>query len=127
MSGRFIETDKAPRPMGPYSVGVVVNGMVVTAGQLPIHPETGEIEDDIKAQARQCIRNIEGVLEAGGMTLSDVIKLTVFLVDMDDLAALAEVRREFWADPHPVSTTVESSRLAHPLARIEIDVLAVAN
>jgi 2-iminobutanoate/2-iminopropanoate deaminase len=100
--------------------------MVVTAGQLPIDPATGNVvEGGIEEQARQCIRNLEAVLEAGGASLDQVVKLTVFLTNLDDLAAVASVRREFWRDPHPVSTTVEASRLANPNALIEIDVLAV--
>jgi enamine deaminase RidA (YjgF/YER057c/UK114 family) len=65
------------------------------------------------------------VLEEGGTTLDQVVKLTVFLTNMDDLAAVANVREEFWKAPHPVSTTVEASRLANPKALVEIDVLAV--
>lgn len=126
MSFRFISTDKAPVPMGPYSSGVTFDGICVTAGQLPIDPATGDIVDEgIVEQTRQTIKNLEAVLEAGGMALKDVVKLTVFLTNMDDLVPVASVRREFWNDPHPVSTTVECSRLANPKALIEIDVMAV--
>jgi 2-iminobutanoate/2-iminopropanoate deaminase len=126
MSFRFLETDRAPKPMGPYSSGVAFGGMVVTAGQLPIDPASGEIvKGGIEEQTRQCIRNLQAVLEAGGTTLDHVVKLTVFLTSMDDLPAVASIRREFWQPPHPVSTTVEANRLANPNALIEIDVLAV--
>lgn len=112
--------------MGPYSSGVAFGSMVVTAGELPVDPETGNVvEGGIKEQTRQCIRNLEAVLAEGGARLDQVVKLTVFLTDMNDLASVADVRREFWSDPHPVSTTVESPRLANPKAMIEIDVVAV--
>ncbi|MPZ69211.1 MAG: hypothetical protein GEU71_06730 [Actinobacteria bacterium] len=123
---KYISTDRSPQPMGPYSLGVAFGGMVVTAGQLPIDPDTNQIVDGgITEQTRQCIRNLQAVLEAGGTTLDRVVKLTVFLTNMDDLVAVADVRKEFWNDPHPISTTVESPRLANPKALIEIDVLAV--
>jgi 2-iminobutanoate/2-iminopropanoate deaminase len=122
----FVTADEAPKPMGPYSVGVRVGGVFLTAGQLPIDPATGSVvAGGIREQTRRCILNLEAVLRVANVNLRSVAKLTVFLTDINDLAAVAEVRREFWDDPHPVSTTVETSRLAHPDALIEIDVLAL--
>ena len=128
MTFRFVEAENAPVPMGPYSSAVTFGDICVTAGQLPIDPATGEIVDGgIVEQTRQTIKNLDGVLQAAGLSLKEVVKLTVFLTNMDDLVPVAGVRREFWSDPHPVSTTVECSRLANPKAVIEIDVMAVAN
>ena len=94
---KIITTAKAPKALGPYSVGVVAGNLVFTAGQLGIFPETGEpASDEIKGQTRQALLNIRAILEAAGSGLQHVVKTTVFLRDMNDFAAMNEVYAEFF-------------------------------
>jgi 2-iminobutanoate/2-iminopropanoate deaminase len=122
---KFLDPTGLAPPMGPFSVGVLVGDMVFTAGQLPLGPDGRIVGPDIRSQTRQCFANIETVLADVGLGLSDVVKLTVWLRDIADLGAVADVRRELFTDPHPVSTTVEVSKLPNPDALIEIDAVAV--
>jgi 2-iminobutanoate/2-iminopropanoate deaminase len=121
-----VTTDKAPAPIGPYSVGVVVQGkMLFTAGQTPIDPATGKVVDgDIKAQTRQALKNIEAVLVAGGASMQTVVKTTVFLKDMNEFTAMNEVYAEFLGGAAPARSTVEVARLPRD-ARVEIEAIAL--
>jgi 2-iminobutanoate/2-iminopropanoate deaminase len=121
----YLQPGEFPPPMGPFSAGVRAGSHIFTAGQLPLRSDGTIAGDDITSQTRQCFANIRSVLEEGGLGLADVIKLTVWLRDIGDLGAVAEVRREFFTDPHPVSTTIEISRLPHADALVEIDAVAV--
>ena len=89
---QVISTKDAPAAIGPYSQGIVVNGMLFASGQIPIHPETGELETgDIKAQAELVCKNIGALLAAAGTDYAKVVKTTCFLADMDDFSAFNEV------------------------------------
>ena len=123
---RFLQPPELPPPMGPFSAGVRVGELIFTAGQLPLDGDGSIVEGGIHSQTRQCFTNVRTVLAEGGLDLGNVVKLTVWLRNMNDLQAVAEVRREFWSDPHPVSTTIEISTLPHPDALIEVDAVAVA-
>lgn len=125
MAFEIVHTDEVSPPMGPYSLGAKTDSLVFTAGMLPTDPTTGKVvPGGIKDQARQTFENIRAVLESAGSSLDKVIKLTVFLRSMDDLAAVGEVRRELWSDPHPLSTTVAISDLAMADALIEVEAVA---
>jgi len=92
-----ISTDKAPAAIGPYSQGIIVNGMLFASGQIPINPATGEIEGtDISAQAELVCKNIGALLEAAGTDYTKVIKTTCFLADMGDFAAFNEVYARYF-------------------------------
>lgn len=121
-----VQTEAAPAPVGPYSQGVTALGpFLFTAGQVGLDPKTGKlVGEDIVSQTRQALLNVQAVLEAGGTTLANVVKTTVFLADMEDFAAMNEVYREFFAtDPAPARFCVQVARL--PLnARVEIEVVA---
>ena len=92
-----IVTDKAPAAIGPYSQGYVTNSMVITSGQIPIDPATGEVvEGGIKEQAEQSCKNVIQVLEAGGTSAEAVVKTTCFLADMGDFAAFNEVYARYF-------------------------------
>lgn len=123
---RFLQPAELAPPMGPFSAGVRFGDLLISAGQLPLGADGKVVSEDIRAQTRQCFENLRIVLEDGGLELQNVVKLTVWLVDISDLAAVADVRREFWSPPHPVSTTVEVSRLPNPDALIEVDAIATA-
>lgn len=116
-----IRTDKAPKPIGPYSQGLVVGKMIYVAGQGPKNPETEKTPETIGEQTRQVMTNIKMILEAGGATMDNVVKSTVHLADLKDFQAFNEVYKEFFNPPFPVRTTVGSSLLG---ILVEIDVIA---
>lgn len=112
MSKDTISTPHAPAAVGPYSQAVVTNGMVFTAGQLGLIPETGQmIEGDVAAQTRQVLQNLKAVLEAAGSGLDAIVKTTVFLQNMDDFVAMNGVYSEFFTAPFPARSTVEVAKL----------------
>ena len=123
---RIIQTENAPLPIGPYSQGVVFgSGILITAGQIPIDPKTGNIVDgDIKVQTRRALENLQAILEAGNSRLANVVKTTVFLKDMNEFPAMNEVYSDFFRDIVPARTTVEVSRLPKD-AKIEIEAIAL--
>ncbi|MCC6614388.1 MAG: RidA family protein [Anaerolineae bacterium] len=125
MSFSAIKTEHAPAAVGPYSQGIIVNGMIFTAGQVAIVPGTGKlVEGSIREQTTQVLRNLQNVLEAGGAGLNRVVKTTVFLQNLDDFAAMNEVYASFFGDPPPARSTVQVGKL--PLgALVEIEAVAL--
>ena len=91
-----IETEKAPGAIGPYSQGYMAGGLVITSGQLPVDPATGEMPESIAAQAEQSCKNVGAILEAAGVGFADVIKTTCFLANMSDFAAFNEVYAKYF-------------------------------
>jgi len=122
---RIILTDKAPRPIGPYSQAISTETMVFASGQAGLDPTTGKlVEGGIEAQTRQVLTNIGNVLEAAGSSLSLVVKTTAFLKDMDDFSRMNGVYGEFFAKDPPARTTVAAAAL--PLnALVEIEAIAL--
>lgn len=120
----IITTEKAPKAIGPYSQGVQKGNLVITSGQLPIHPETGLMPESIEDQTRQSIENVKAVLSAKGMSLEHVIKTTVFLNDMEQFGAMNEVYSTFFEGDYPARSAVEVARLPKD-ALVEIEVIAV--
>lgn len=121
---RAIRTDRAPEAIGPYSQAIVSGGVVYMAGQVAIDPATGEmVAGGVEAQTRRALRNLGAVLEAAGARVSDVVKTTIFVADMDDFAAVNEIYGEFFESPYPARSTVEAARLPRD-ARVEIEAIA---
>jgi 2-iminobutanoate/2-iminopropanoate deaminase len=122
MSKLQLETAAAPAAVGPYSQGIAVGRLVFTSGQLPM--ADGElVTDDVAAAARASLANVAAVLEAGHATLADVVKVTVYLQDMNDFAAVNAVYGEFFPAPYPARSCVQVARL--PLdAPVEIEAIA---
>ena len=119
-----ISTDKAPKAIGPYEQAVKVGDLIYTAGQIPIDPTTGNLIDGgIVEQTRQVLENLKAVLEAGGASLDTVIKATVFLKNMADLAALNEVYGLYLGKAKPARSTVAVADLPRG-ALVEIDMVA---
>jgi 2-iminobutanoate/2-iminopropanoate deaminase len=118
-------TDNAPKALGPYSQAIVANGFVFCAGQTPVDPATGKlVEGDVSVQTRRCLDNLAAVLESAGSGWDHAVKVSVFLKDLGDFAAMNAVYAEYMPTPAPVRSTVEVAGL--PLgARVEIDVVAV--
>lgn len=123
-----ILTKNAPAPIGPYNQAIVAGGkMIFTAGQVPIVPSTGEIvAGDIKAQTKQALENVKAILEAGGSSLANVVKTTVFLKDMAEFGAMNEVYAQYLGQPAPARSTVEVARLPRDV-RVEIEAIALVN
>ena len=126
MSREIIQTDNAPKAIGPYAQAIKVNGFVYTAGQIPIDPKTGEfVSGAIAAQTRQVLENLKAVLQAAGSSLDKVVKATVFLRNMNDFAAMNEVYAEYLGAGKPARSTVGVGELPRG-ALVEIDLVAVA-
>ena len=123
----IISTEKAPAAIGPYSQGISaqLGNITITSGQLPIDPATGAFaEGGIAGQTRQSLENVKAVLEAGGFSMEDVIKTTVFLKDMNDFGAMNEVYATYFASNPPARSAVEVARLPKD-ALVEIEAIAV--
>jgi 2-iminobutanoate/2-iminopropanoate deaminase len=124
MAKQILSTDKAPQAIGPYSQGVRVGGFSFFSGQIPLDPVSGQVTGtDIVGQTEQVMKNIEGVLTSSGLGFEDVVKTTIFLVNLADFAAVNEVYgRRFPKDP-PARSTVEVKGLPRG-ALVEIEVVA---
>ena len=122
----IIATHEAPGAVGPYSQGIVTDGLVFTAGQIPINPATGTIEgESIEDQTRQVLRNVDAVLRASGSGLYNVVKMTVFMTDLGDFKAMNGVYAEFFPSDPPARSAVQV--VALPLgAQIEMEAVALA-
>lgn len=119
-----VATDKAPGAIGPYSQGMKLNGVVYTAGQIPLDPATMKlVEGDVTAQAEQVMKNLAAVLEAAGSSLSKVVKTTCFLVDLGDFAAFNEVYGKHMGDSRPARSTIQVAALPAG-ARVEVEAIA---
>ncbi len=125
MGKQVISTENAPAAVGAYSQGIIANGLVFTAGQVPLIPGTSNLaEGGIEAQTRQVMNNIKGVLEASGSSMSGVVKTTVFLADINDFGAFNAVYSEYFPQEPPARTTVQAGAL--PIgALIEVEAVAV--
>ena len=121
---QVISTPKAPAAIGPYSQAIRVGNLVFTSGQIPIDPATGVfVEGGIKEQTRQSLSNVQAILEEAGLSMSHVIKTTVFLADMNDFADMNAVYAEFFSEPYPARSAVAVKTLPKG-ALVEIEVIA---
>jgi 2-iminobutanoate/2-iminopropanoate deaminase len=126
MQRTVISAQDAPAAIGPYSQAVRAGDLIFLSGQLPVDPASGQIVDgDIGAMTRQIFANISAVLAAADSSLSKVVKVTVFLADMGDFAAMNAAYAEFFTAEPPARSTVQVARLPKD-ARIEIEVIALA-
>jgi 2-iminobutanoate/2-iminopropanoate deaminase len=120
-----VQTDKAPKAIGPYSQAIAAGGFLFCSGQIPLDPATGElVQGTIEDQTRQVLRNLGAVLEAAGSSYDDVVKATVFLQDMNDFSRMNAVYGEFFKAPHPARAAVQAARLPRDV-RIEIEAIAL--
>jgi 2-iminobutanoate/2-iminopropanoate deaminase len=124
MALRFVSSPRAPKAIGPYSQGVAVNGLLFTAGQVALDPDKGElVPGGITEQTTRALENLRAVLAAAGTDLSQVVKTTVFLVDMADFADMNSVYARAFGDHRPARSTVAVAGLPRG-ARVEIEVIA---
>lgn len=119
-----IATSKAPAAIGPYSQGIKAGSLIITSGQLPIDPATGAFPATIEEQTRQSLENCKAVLAEAGADMSDIIKTTVFLSDMNNFGAMNGVYASFFEGACPARSAVEVARLPKD-ALVEIECIAV--
>ena len=121
----FVQTDKAPKAIGPYSQAVKANGFVFCSGQISINPETGEIVgNSVKEQTEQVLKNLFAVLEAAGSDYSKVVKTTVFLADMSTFGEMSEVYEKMFNGHKPARAAVAVKTLPKNVL-VEIEAVAV--
>ncbi|MFN2371375.1 MAG: RidA family protein [Candidatus Krumholzibacteriia bacterium] len=124
MKRKIIATDGAPGAIGPYSQGIKAGGFLFTAGQIPLDPATMEVVGTTAPeQARQALTNARAIVEAGGLGLGDVVKVTVFIRDMGQFAAINEVYRTFFGEEPPARSVVEVSGLPKDVL-VEVEMIA---
>ncbi len=120
-----VQTDNAPKAIGPYSQAIKANGLVFASGQIPLDPQTMQIiEGGVREQTERVMKNLKAVLEAAGSSFDRVVKTTVFLADLNDFADMNEVYGRFFGDAPPARSTVEVARLPRDV-RVEIDAIAL--
>jgi len=121
---KIISTQNAPQAIGPYSQAIVVNGMIYTSGQIGLLPNGDMAGNGIASQTNQVLHNLKAVLEAGGSSMENVIKTTIFLADMDDFVAVNEIYAEHFGSHKPARSTVAAKTLPRN-ALVEIECIAV--
>ncbi|MBK4715642.1 MULTISPECIES: 2-iminobutanoate/2-iminopropanoate deaminase [Tenebrionibacter/Tenebrionicola group] len=124
---RAISTENAPAAIGPYVQGVNLGSMIITSGQIPVDPKTGDVPEDIKAQTNQSLANVKAVVEAAGLKVADIVKTTVFVKDLNDFATVNAAYEAFFTAnnaPFPARSCVEVARLPKDV-KIEIEAIAV--
>lgn len=118
-----VTADKAPKPAGPYSQAILSGNTIYVAGQGPFDPRTGKMPEAFEEQVALTLENIKAVVEAAGATMNDVVKVNVFLADLNNFAKMNEVYKRYFADPYPVRATVGTQLLGG--MGIEIECIAV--
>ncbi len=124
MEKQVIATKNAPAAIGPYSQAIAVNGMIFTAGIIPVIPANGEIVSGIENQARQTLTNLANLLKAAGSGMDKVVKTTVFIQDMNDFAKVNEIYATFFTGDFPARSCVEVARLPKDVL-IEMEAIAI--
>ena len=122
----ILKTDKAPAAIGPYSQGMKCGNFVFTSGQIPVDPATGTFSDNIEVQARQSLMNVKAVVEASGFNVTDIVKCTVFVKDLNDFGKVNAVYEKFFQEfnvPFPARSCVEVARLPKDVG-VEIEAIA---
>ncbi len=123
MTRRAVSTAGAPGAIGPYSQAIAVDDFLFCSGQLGLDPATGELPAGVEAQAERAMKNLTAVLDAAGMSMSDVVKTTIFLADINDFAAVNAVYGRFMPEPPPARSTVQVAALPKA-ALVEIEAVA---
>lgn len=124
MEKRIVYTENAPAPIGPYSQAVWAGDLLFVSGQIPINPKSGElVTQDIEAETRQVLDNVDAILKAAGLGFANVIKSTIFLKDMNDFAKVNEVYGSYFSSDFPARETVQVAKLPKDV-NVEISVIA---
>ena len=123
MQKEIISTPNAPAAIGPYSQGIKVGDMVFTSGQMPVNPATGELVTEIKAATKQSLENVKAILEQAGTSLDKVVKVVVFIKDMNGFAKVNEVYGQYFTENPPARSCVVVARLPKDCL-VEIEAIA---
>ena len=121
---RFVQTEKAPSAIGPYSQAVVANGIVYTSGQIALTPDGVMLEDDVVVQTKQVLKNLEAVLVEAGSSMDKVLKTTIFIASMDDFVTINEIYEKAFGSHKPTRATVAVKTLPKN-ALVEIDAIGL--
>lgn len=124
---RIINTENAPAAIGPYVQAVDLGNMILTSGQIPVCPKSGQVAEAIADQARQSLENVKAIVEVAGLQVADIVKTTVFVKDLNDFAAVNATYEAFFTEhnaPFPARSCVEVARLPKDV-KIEIEAIAV--
>jgi len=125
MGKKVIQTEKAPKAIGPYSQAIQAGSFLFLSGQIPLDPKTGEmVKGDIRKQTQQVLENIKGVLESQGLGMDNVVKITIFLKDIANFNQVNEVYATYFPSFPPARSTVEVAKLPRD-AEIEIEAIAL--
>lgn len=125
MAIQTINTDQSPQAIGPYSQAVIAQGMLYVSGQIPLDPKTGEIvSEDVAAQTKQVLDNMKAVVEAAESGMNKIVKVTIYIVDMQQFAAVNEVYATYFEAPFPARACVEVSKLPKGV-QVEMDAIAL--
>jgi 2-iminobutanoate/2-iminopropanoate deaminase len=121
---KSIVTEKAPKPLGPFSQAIVEGDFIFLAGQVCSNPVTGKLEPgDVRSETKRTFENVRAILQAAGSSLDDIMKCNVYLRDINDFAAMNEVYATFFSPPFPARTTIQAGALPGGVA-VEIECIA---
>jgi len=120
---KTVVTDKAPAAIGPYAQAQIAGNLVFASGQIPIIPETGELAEGLEAQAHQSFKNVCELLKAAGTSIDKVVKVTLFISDMNNFAAINAIYAQYFKEPYPARSCVEVARLPKDVF-LETEVIA---
>ena len=119
-----ISTDGAPKAVGPYSQAVECNGMVFVSGQLPVDPKDGFVPDSVRDRTIRALENVRSIAEAAGCSMSDCVKVTIFMSDISEFPDVNDAYAEMFSEPYPARSCVEVSRIPKGMS-LEIDAIFV--
>jgi 2-iminobutanoate/2-iminopropanoate deaminase len=125
MSARPVKSDRLPKPVGPYSPGMILDRLIFVSGQGATDPVTGQLAGtDVETQTEQCLKNIATILEAGGSSLQHVLRCGVFLIEMGEFQKMNGVYQRMFGTHRPARTTIQAAALPGEGLRVEIDAVA---
>ena len=118
-----VNTSLAPAAIGPYSQGVIAGNLLFVSGQIPLNPSDGSlVSDSLESQANQVFKNLRAIIQEAGTSFEYVLKLTIYLTDLENFAAVNKVMENYFNEPYPARATVEVSRLPKDV-EVEIDAI----
>lgn len=119
MAKQVVRSDKAPKPAGPYSPGIVAQGFLFVAGQTGLDPKTGKLPEGVSAQTKQTLENVKAIVEAAGATLDDVVRVGVYLRDINDFGTMNEVYKTYFTQNQPARSTIQAALVGQYLVEID--------
>ena len=125
MTAHPVQSDRLPKPVGPYSPGMILDRLIFVSGQGATDPATGQLAGaDVETQTQQCLKNVQTILEAAGSSLQHVLRCGVFLIDMNEFQKMNAVYSRVFGGHRPARTTIQAAALPGEGLRVEIDAVA---